>query len=98
MKLVRRLAALLAGCVTGAIAAPTIEGCPTLPANNIWNTRVDTLPVHERSAQYVANVNTAGTGAGRPFVSKNAANDPASSVAEEITSFRLFRCASSRFK
>jgi hypothetical protein len=31
-------------------------GCPILPADNIWNTRVDTLPVHPRSAQYVASI------------------------------------------
>src|SRR3954468_156291 len=26
-----------------ATAAPTVGGCPVLPANNVWNARVDTL-------------------------------------------------------
>ena len=29
---------------------PTIGGCPVFPANNYWNTPVDTLPVHPSSA------------------------------------------------
>src|SRR4051794_13532933 len=37
-------------------AAPTIAGCPMLPADNIWNTRVDTLPVHARSDAYIASI------------------------------------------
>ena len=30
--------------------------CPLLPDNNIWNTRVDTLPVHARSDDYLAAI------------------------------------------
>ena len=30
--------------------------CPTLPADDIWNTRIDGLPVHARSAQYVSSI------------------------------------------
>jgi len=30
--------------------------CPTLPADDIWNTPVDDLPVHARSSQYVASI------------------------------------------
>ena len=30
--------------------------CPTLPADDIWNTRIDGLPVHPRSAQYVSSI------------------------------------------
>src|SRR5260370_7664907 len=30
--------------------------CPTLPADNIWNTRVDQLPVHPLSASYMASI------------------------------------------
>jgi hypothetical protein len=30
--------------------------CPNFPADDIWNTRVDTLPVHARSASYVASI------------------------------------------
>ena len=33
-----------------------IGGCPMFPADNIWNTPVDTLPVDARSAQYVATI------------------------------------------
>jgi len=32
---------------------PTIGACTVLPANNIWNTRVDTLPVSPNSSTYV---------------------------------------------
>jgi len=37
-------------------AGPTLAGCPLFPANNIWNARVDALPVHARSADYVASI------------------------------------------
>lgn len=32
------------------------ERCPVLPDDNIWNTRVDDLPLHPRSAAYVAAI------------------------------------------
>jgi hypothetical protein len=32
------------------------QRCPTLPADDIWNTPVDGLPMHARSAQYVASI------------------------------------------
>lgn len=32
--------------------AGTLAGCPLLPANHIWNTPVDKLPVHNRSAAW----------------------------------------------
>jgi hypothetical protein len=37
-------------------AAPTLAGCPMLPADNIWNARVDSLPVHPRSAAYLSSI------------------------------------------
>jgi hypothetical protein len=37
-------------------APPAISGCPILPANNIWNARVDTLPVHSRSVEYIDSI------------------------------------------
>jgi len=37
-------------------APPTIETCNIYPSDNIWNTRVDTLPVDARSAAYIANI------------------------------------------
>jgi len=35
---------------------PLIGGCPIFPANNIWNTPIDTLPVDARSAAYVSSI------------------------------------------
>lgn len=32
---------------------PTIEGCPVLPANNVWNTPIDHLPVDPQSDAYI---------------------------------------------
>lgn len=32
---------------------PTLGGCPMLPANNVWNARVDSLPVDSHSAAYI---------------------------------------------
>jgi len=37
-------------------AAPRIAGCSIFPADNIWNTPVDTLPVDDNSAAYVATI------------------------------------------
>src|SRR5438105_4050861 len=41
-------------------APPTIGGCPVLPADNIWNTPADQLPLDANSAIYVASIG-AGT-------------------------------------
>jgi S-layer homology domain len=35
--------------------------CPTLPADDTWNTRVDHLPVHARSAQFVSAIGSTST-------------------------------------
>lgn len=37
-------------------AGPAIGACPMLPADNIWNARVDSLPVHARSAAYLSSI------------------------------------------
>ena len=37
-------------------AGPTVAGCPLFPPDSIWNTRVDSLPVHPRSASYVSTI------------------------------------------
>ena len=55
------LVLVASACVVAARAGaqsggPTIAGCPLLPADNIWNTRVDTLPIHPRSSDYVAAI------------------------------------------
>jgi hypothetical protein len=42
------------------VSASDIAGCPIFPSNNVWNTRIDTLPVHPYSAQIIAS---AGLGA-----------------------------------
>jgi hypothetical protein len=44
------LALVAAVPVGGATAAPSIAGCPSFPATNVWNKRVDTLPVRANSA------------------------------------------------
>ena len=35
---------------------PSLAGCPVFPADNIWNTAVDQLPVHSRSADFIAQI------------------------------------------
>ncbi len=44
-----------------AVAGPTLAGCPIFPASNVWNARVDLLPVDPKSADYIATI---GPGAG----------------------------------
>ena len=36
--------------------APTIGNCTVFPADNIWNTRIDQLPVHPSSSSWVATI------------------------------------------
>jgi hypothetical protein len=45
--------------VPGAVSfakSPTMGGCPVFPADNIWNTPINHLPVDPRSQQYVASI------------------------------------------
>ena len=44
----------------GAAPVPTTS-CQVFPANNIWNTDISTLPVHSRSAQWLASMSAATT-------------------------------------
>ena len=44
----------------GAAPVPTTS-CQVFPANNIWNTDISTLPVHTRSAQWLASMSAATT-------------------------------------
>jgi hypothetical protein len=53
---------LAAASAVPAAAQQTIGGCPVLPADNIWNTPVDTLPVLANSATMVTTI-----GASRGF-------------------------------
>ena len=58
MKHLTRIAAITALVLATGLAcshpaatlaqSPLIGGCPILPANNIWNTPIDTLPVDEK--------------------------------------------------
>jgi hypothetical protein len=41
---------------TGTPTGPTLAGCPAFPGDNIWNARIDGLPVHARSADYIATI------------------------------------------
>ncbi|HLF87852.1 MAG TPA: hypothetical protein VI451_02825 [Anaerolineales bacterium] len=36
--------------------SPTLDGCPVFPTDNIWNARVDQLPVHPNSDAYIASI------------------------------------------
>ena len=42
--------------VFGPGAGPQIAGCPLQPSDNIWNTRIDGLPLHSRSSAYIASI------------------------------------------
>ena len=61
-----RVARSISACVvmglamaTTASAQQTIGQCPVLPANNIWNTPVDTLPVLSNSSSMVTTIGAA---------------------------------------
>lgn len=41
------------------VGDPSIGGCPVFPADHIWNTRVDSLPVDPHSADYIQSMNPA---------------------------------------
>ncbi len=47
------------GCaqqITPVAKGPTIVRCQVLPADSIWNTPIDTAPVHRNSQAYVASI------------------------------------------
>lgn len=46
-------------CQTALAQGPIIDGCPILPANNIWNTPIDTLAVDPNSNAYVTTIGAA---------------------------------------
>ncbi len=49
-------AALLIASALPADEPPEIAGCPVFPADNIWNTPIDSLPVHLDSAAWVQTI------------------------------------------
>lgn len=69
------LAVGLLGCGGGASDGPTepaptvpsgpsgplLDGCPMLPADNVWNTPVDRLPLDSRSDDYVGSIGRTAT-------------------------------------
>ncbi len=55
------LSALLAPAGSADAAGVPIGGCDLFPADSYWYADVSDLPVHPRSAQYVANIGTTRT-------------------------------------
>ncbi len=53
---------VLFAAVAAQAAGPEIAGCPVFPADNIWNTPVDTLPVAAASGKHIAAI-----GASKPL-------------------------------
>ncbi|MGH2635741.1 MAG: hypothetical protein ACRDHU_06320 [Actinomycetota bacterium] len=62
-----RIAPVLAALAVAALAPPAAAGevpgtgCAVFPENNVWNTRVDELPVHEMSDSWMASTNAGST-------------------------------------
>ncbi len=52
------IAVLLAVGMTNISAqtGPTLAGCPVLPADNVWNTPIDNLPVDLNSSAYISTI------------------------------------------
>jgi len=46
----------LSGVALAPLPAQTLGGCGMFPANNIWNTPIDTLPVSSYSAAWIASI------------------------------------------
>jgi hypothetical protein len=47
---------LLVGCGAAVSAPPNLAGCQILPTNNVWNTPIDTLPLHASSNAWVNSI------------------------------------------
>src|ERR1700732_2515734 len=52
---------LLSLAVVIPAEAQTIGSCLAFPGNNVWNARIDTLPVHPKSAAYVNSIGPTST-------------------------------------
>ncbi len=47
-------------CAVSVVAAPpSISGCQIFPSDHIFNTRIDSLPVHPHSADFITRINSA---------------------------------------
>lgn len=56
MNAVIRISLLAALATTAFGQGPTIGGCPVFPADNIWNTRIDQLPLHTNSSAWITTI------------------------------------------
>ncbi len=56
MKCVVRFAALIGLAGLAAAQTPTVGTCAVFPADSIWNTRIDQLPVHPSSSTWVTTI------------------------------------------
>src|SRR5437867_5684052 len=54
--LIAALAATVLGVVPAAAAPPPSTTCSVCPSNTVWNTDISKLPVHARSAQWLASM------------------------------------------
>ena len=45
-----------AGSTAAQAGTPTVAGCQVFPADNVWNARVDGLPIHPRSDDWVRSI------------------------------------------
>src|SRR5262245_25894934 len=45
-------------CLTAPLYGQTLSGCAMFPANNVWNTPIDTLPVAANSSTLVSTIGT----------------------------------------
>src|SRR5438552_8704304 len=50
------LTATLLGAAPAEAAVPPTTNCQVFPGDNIWNTDISTMPVHARSAQWLASM------------------------------------------
>ena len=56
MKNIVSIALLLGFASLASAQTPTIGNCIVFPGNNIWNTRIDQLPVHPSSSTWVSTI------------------------------------------
>lgn len=56
MKAVFRFYALIGSAAIAFAQAPTVGTCSVFPADNVWNTRIDQLPVHPSSSTWVTTI------------------------------------------
>src|SRR5215471_14114904 len=66
MNVLTRVSILAAAGVAVFAQAPTVGNCTVFPADNIWNTRIDQLPVHPSSSTWVTTIG-ASTGVHADF-------------------------------